>query len=294
MIYLGPAGVPLSCKGRTVLDAVKHVHDLGLNAMEVQFVRGIRMDDEYAKRVRGAAEELDVLLAVHAPYYTNLGSDEEKTVQRTVEKVLASAHAAHIMGAGIVVAHPGFYTSLTKRQTYNKVVKTTEDVAKQIRSRKYKVKLGLEVMGKQQTFGTLEEVVRIASRIDGAVPVLDFAHIHARGGGSLKTYADFQKVFDTVEEEMDVKHLHGYFTGNRYENNNELHHVPIKKGDMDFSILAEVILDGGYNMTLISISPIIEHDAMYMKILLEKVLEKRGEPLSKHYKIVKREEATTP
>ncbi len=39
MIRFGPAGIPLSCKGRTLRDGIEDVHNLGLNAMEIQMVR---------------------------------------------------------------------------------------------------------------------------------------------------------------------------------------------------------------------------------------------------------------
>ena len=39
MIRFGPAGIPLSCKGRTLKDGVEDVHALSLTAMEVQMVR---------------------------------------------------------------------------------------------------------------------------------------------------------------------------------------------------------------------------------------------------------------
>ena len=39
MIRFGPAGIPLSCKGRTLRDGIEDVHSLGLTAMEVQMLR---------------------------------------------------------------------------------------------------------------------------------------------------------------------------------------------------------------------------------------------------------------
>ena len=39
MIRFGPAGIPLSCKGRTLRDGVEDVHGLSLTAMEIQMVR---------------------------------------------------------------------------------------------------------------------------------------------------------------------------------------------------------------------------------------------------------------
>lgn len=39
MIRYGPAGIPLSCKGRTLKDGIEDVHSLCLTALEVQLVR---------------------------------------------------------------------------------------------------------------------------------------------------------------------------------------------------------------------------------------------------------------
>jgi deoxyribonuclease-4 len=76
MIRIGPAGIPLSCKGRTVKDGIIYTRNLELETMQVQFVRGIRMDEEEAREVGRVAREAMVDLHVHAPYYTNLAGDE--------------------------------------------------------------------------------------------------------------------------------------------------------------------------------------------------------------------------
>jgi len=49
--------------------------------MEVQFIRGLNaMDEDEAKDMKKFAEEHDVELYVHAPYYTNIvDGDEVKT-----------------------------------------------------------------------------------------------------------------------------------------------------------------------------------------------------------------------
>ena len=39
MIRFGPAGIPLSCKGRTLKDGIEDVHNLSLSALEIQMVR---------------------------------------------------------------------------------------------------------------------------------------------------------------------------------------------------------------------------------------------------------------
>ncbi|MHB8586581.1 MAG: TIM barrel protein [Thermoplasmatota archaeon] len=284
MIWLGPAGVPLSCKGRTTLEGVQHVQELGLNAMEVQFVRGIRMDEEYALEVGEFAKELGVRLSVHAPYYTNLVSDDAKTIEKSMDKVAMSGYFADIMKADIVVAHAGFYTTLSKDATFDLAVQNAGQIRDYFKDNKFACKLGIEVMGKQQTFGDLDLIVKLCEEVDGIVPVLDFAHIHARTNGGLKTKEDFLKIFESLDD-LNLKNVHSYFTGVRYANYSELHHVPIKKGDLDFTPLVEAILEKKLDITVVSNSPIVEHDAMYMKILLERVLERQTLSLEKVYKM---------
>src|SRR5438309_4922953 len=54
-----------------------------------------------------------------------------------------------------------------------------------------------------------------------------------------------------------------------------MRYTPIKKGDLRFEPLAECLLDDDYDLTIVSSSPLLEHDAMYMKVILERVLAKR-------------------
>ncbi len=284
MIYLGPAGVPLSCKGRTTLEGVQHVQDLGLNAMEIQFVRGIRMDEEYALEVGELAKARNVKLSVHAPYYTNMVSDNAATIEKSMDKIAMSGYFADILKADTVVAHTGFYTSLSKKETWELAAQGAAQIRDYFRDNKFSCRLGLEVMGKPQCLGDLDEMVALCQEVKGVIPVIDFGHIHARGNGSLRTKADFDAVLEAIEPLTGMKHVHAYFTGVKYSNNTELHHVPIKKGDLDFVPLAEALLDRKLDITMISVSPIVEHDAMYMKIMLERVLERRDESLEDVYK----------
>ena len=41
-LRLGPAGVPLSCKGRTIVEGMDDITALGLDAMEIQTVRTVQ------------------------------------------------------------------------------------------------------------------------------------------------------------------------------------------------------------------------------------------------------------
>ncbi|MCX6671210.1 MAG: hypothetical protein NTX92_04770, partial [Euryarchaeota archaeon] len=59
---------------------------------------------------------------------------------------------------------------------------------------------------------------------------------------------------------------------------------PIKKGDMPLAPLIEVILDRNLNVTLISESPLLEHDAVYIRLQVEKAIMKRTGKETAYYK----------
>ena len=51
--------------------------------------------------------------------------------------------------------------------------------------------------------------------------------------------------------------------------------------EIKFEYLAEVILENGYNVLTISDSPLMEHDAMYMKLITERVQSRRMERIAR-------------
>jgi deoxyribonuclease-4 len=69
--------------------------------------------------------------------------------------------------------------------------------------------------------------------------------------------------------------IHTIFAGVEYEKKKKKRLTPIKKGDLKFEPLAEALCDLKPEATVISASPLLEHDAMYMRIINERVLSKR-------------------
>jgi len=275
MIRIGQAGIPLSCKGRTNKDGLVYTKKiLDLNAIEIQFVRGLYvMEDEEAQFMKDYAKENDVEMHVHAPYYINLaGSGEELNI--SIEKILYSARIADKMGAKTVVIHPGFYGEHTEKKTSKKIIKNVKKIQGIFKKEKIKVKLGIETMGKQKVFGSLDEIIEICNNVKGVTPVVGLGHIHARTNGGLKKREDFEEVFAKLKP-LRLKHYLIHLTGVMYENGNEYYHIPIKKGDMPLAPLIEIILDKNLNVTFISESPLLEHDAVYIRLQVEKAIMKR-------------------
>jgi deoxyribonuclease-4 len=325
MIRFGPGGIPLSCKGRTQRDGIEDVHTLGLNAMEIQFVRvnlfeRYVADEEIGRRPREVANEfvvdvirgrkplsvfgndtrlekgdiirtlncgvgrdsadyteigeiaddLDVQISLHAPYYMDLlGSDE--IANRSLENIRYGGLVAREIGADILVTHVGFYHNNSPGDALEKVVAKLKDLRGWFDRMGIKTKIGLEASGKRVVFGGLDELLAVCKRVPGVVPVLSFPHIHAREGGALKRKEDFREVFDKVKEALKLPTFYTHFSGVEHEGGNELRYTPIKKGDMRFEPLAEYLADENPDIAIISDSPLLEHDAMYMKVILERV-----------------------
>jgi deoxyribonuclease-4 len=257
--------------------------ELDLNAIELQFVRGLYvMAEEEAEFICNYAKENDVEVHVHAPYYLNLaGSGDE--VEMTFDKILRSAEMADNIGAKSVIIHPGFYGDQSKKKTMKLIVKNLKKVTGMMKKEKIKSKIGLETMGKQKVFGTIEEIIDVCKNVKDTIPVVDLAHIHARGNGKLKEREDFEEIFKLLNP-LKPKHYLIHVTGVLYENGDELYHLPIKKGDMPLAPLIEIIIDNNYDVTLISESPLLEHDAIYIRLQVEKAIMKRTGKEEAYYK----------
>ena len=107
-LLFGTAGIPLSANPRTTADGIKYVRELGLDVMELEFVRSINITKEKAPEIRKVGEENSVALTCHAPYFINLNSAEKPKVRASIGRILDSARIAHLCGAYSVCFHAGF------------------------------------------------------------------------------------------------------------------------------------------------------------------------------------------
>jgi deoxyribonuclease-4 len=273
MIYLGPAGIPTACKGQTTLAGIKCVAELGLNSMEVEFVRGVWMSNETARQSGWVAKELGILLSVHCPYFINLCSREPEKLEASKRRILDSVERAFYMGADVAVFHPGFYSGLAPEAAFEAVEGACRDMFDRMKEKKINgVRLGLETTGKVSQFGTLDETIKICRKLKGCTPVVDFAHIYARQAGRI----DYMWVFEKLKP-LKLKHLHAHFTGMEWTpakapwEGNERRHLELKANKPPFEPLAREVLKRKVNITLISESPILEQDSLEMKRVFEKL-----------------------
>ena len=284
-LRLGPAGVPLSCKGRTIVEGMDDITALGLDAMEIQTVRTVQpkhFDQYWQAGILSWNSDLEMNL--HGPYYAELlGSRRERN--RTLTKMEASMQAGKIVNARHLVYHVGPYGEYEPGAEANEQVANIfsgvvdrvhqiwgdkseqEDYAAFPWVHKSKPSLvGIETSGRQELWGTVEEVIEVCNHVEGTVPVLNMAHIHARGHGRMRTSEDYSELFEQVRKDYGGKKFYCHFAGIEHRMGNALHYTQIKKSDLKFEPFAEFLAEEGswLDITIISDSPLLEHDAMYM------------------------------
>lgn len=285
-LLFGPAGIPLSCKGRTILDGIIDTRKLGLDVMEIELLR-VDADIGDIDKIKKASREHNVKLFMHAPYYINLSGNKAE-VEKYLNIIKESGVLASHLGAEILIVHLGMYHT-SKKESMENIVGNIRRLRDSFSDRGLKCRIGIETSGKQGLFGSMDEIVTVCKRVKGIIPVINFAHIHARGNGCLKTKEDFQQIFDKLKP-LNLRSYYTHFSGVVYENGNEIDLTPIKKSNLKFDPLAECILKNKYNIMIISASPLLEHDAIYMKLILDRVNEKISKKKPEIKKVEKKPE----
>src|SRR4030043_38212 len=69
-------------------------------------------------------------------------------------------------------------------------------------SLRVKAKIGIETTGRSEHVGSLEDVIDIVKRTHGTEPVINWAHVHARGYGALRTGSDYMRIISKLKNEI--------------------------------------------------------------------------------------------
>jgi len=278
-VRFGTAGIPVSCSGGSA-EGIQCVRDLGLDAFEFEFVRGAKMGLPLARQCGEKARETNVSLSAHAPYYINLISEDAEKARASVERVMQTARILSAAGGGRVVFHSGYYGKMEKEAAYKEMKQRFSQILEKIEGEKLDAVLAPETTGGAREFGSIDELLSLCREF-GANKVnltIDFAHVHCREGkGWIKTSDDYAKIFGKVEKAIGkagTQNFHSHFTGVKFSEKGELHHLAIDSESPPFRPLAELLADQGYAGTIISESPTIEADALKMSGIYGRALKK--------------------
>jgi deoxyribonuclease-4 len=273
-LRFGPAGIPIECKGKSLSEGIEYAAKQGLHALEVEFVRGVRGRKEEWVKARKTAEDNDVLLSCHAPYWTNCCSPLKEKQEIAIRNLLQTARAAELLGAYIIVFHPGYYQNLSKEVAMKNTTALLKQLEKKMKAEKLHTKLGAETTGKVSAFGNLHEVIELTKKIEAVYPVIDFAHLHARNNGGIKREDDFKQIINTIKKELGkdyLKQMHCHFSGINFSEKGEQNHLPISSLQPDFKKLARIIKSNKYSFTIISESPLLDKDALKMQDIIRTI-----------------------
>src|SRR3989344_469073 len=253
-ILIGPAGT-----GGDSLNGLDIIKKKGLDACEIEFVRGVKMSNELAKKVGNQARKLGLELSVHAPYYVNLASEDSIKRKASIKRILDSCERGHYLGAKKIVFHPGYYIKDNKEKTFEVISDSISQMLDLIKSKEWDIKLAPETMGKINVFGSFQDIMRL-HRETGCSYCIDYAHLYARNLGKID--------FDEINSKLNGD-VHAHFSGINFTDKGEQSHKLTNIHQV--KELFESIKKFKLNVTIINESPEPIKDAVKMVRLRENI-----------------------
>ncbi len=250
MIRFGPSGNSKQFyeQGfKHTVQAPKWLAEMGLDAYEYSFGRGINLSDETAMQIAKEAKMHNVQVSVHAPYYINFANPSDEMAEKSYNYVLNSCKKVALLGGERVVFHPA---SVGKMQRADAVALTHKRIECLV-DRIYQNGLQNftfcpETMGKINQIGDLAEVVEFCKIDKCLVPTVDFGHLNARTYGSIKTKDDYERLIVYMLENLGhekVDKLHVHFSKIEFSQGGEVKHLTFEDTMFgpDFFPLAQLL-----------------------------------------------------
>lgn len=269
-LLFGISGLPLGPAGGnrkfSYATGIEHLADLGLDAMELPFVRSVNVSAKNAPDILAAKLRRGFELTAHGSYYVNLASPDPATREKSRQRLEQAARAARLVEASIIVFHPGFYQgadSASALEAISGELALLAPVAEATGARFH-----LETTGKPTQFGTLAEIIELCRRHAHCRPCVDFAHIHARGNGALASRARFAAVLEQLAQGLGpgaLADLHMHVAGIEYTEKGERRHLPLRESDLPCLEMLRALREFDVRGRLIVESPLLESDALLLR-----------------------------
>jgi deoxyribonuclease-4 len=269
-LLFGVSGLPLGPgagkKKFTYATGVEHLADLGLDAMELPFVRSVNVSAKNAPGILEARRRRGFHLTAHGSYYVNLAAEDAAIREKSRQRLAACAQAAQLVEARVVVFHPGYYQGQDAPAALERI--SAELALLAAVARETGVAFHLETTGKPSQFGTVEEIIELCRRHPHCRPCIDFAHIHARGNGRLKRHADFVAILERIALGLGpqaLEDLHMHVAGISYTAKGERCHLPLLESDFQYMEFLRALRDFRVRGCLVAEGPLVEADALRLR-----------------------------
>ena len=260
-----PIGTPKKPGGS--VGAIGFSKSLGLEALELGWVRSVRVSEETCGTIKQAGGDHGVGLSVHAPYFINLNADADEW-PKSRKRLMDAAHYGNLAGATDIIFHPGSYFGNDPAEVLKVAIPRLQGCVDELRAAGNPVTLRPETMGKSAMLGSLEDTLEMSKAIEGVEPCLDFAHLHARpGDGTINTYeewSDYLEMYETALGTESLKRMHIHLSGIEYGPKGEKNHLKLEDADFDLEALFRALKDFGCAGRILCESPVMEEDALVM------------------------------
>jgi len=262
------AGMPLSTGRGGYERAFQILEEMDLDGMELEFVHGVRINEDTKQLVKKLAQQKGFFLTAHGPFYINLNAKEEEKVDASVQRVLETAVAANDAGAYSITYHAAYYLGKEKEEVFEQVKKQTEKILSTLEKVGINLWVRPETTGKGSQWGDLEEIISLSKEFSQVLPCVDFSHLHARSAGQYNTYDEFAYILDKIGNELGqyaLENFHGHLAGIEYTAKGERQHLPVLESDMNYKDLLKALKDFDVRGVLVCESPNIEEDCKLFK-----------------------------
>lgn len=271
MLRFSVAGSPLSTpKPGGTLEGLRRASALGINGMEIEWVQNVPTNVDHLRNVKAAAEELDIHLTAHAPYFVNFNAVEDEKRIASIGRVSRALAMAEIAGVRSVCVHAAFNLGKPEDAVYDNVARCVDAILSKKKLFPH-VNLALETMGKPTQFGTLKEVLKVSKEFD-VYPCVDFAHLHARYQGAVNTPKEWNDILDHYADALgaqSLKQMHLHYSGIAFGPGGERKHLPLEESDADWRGLLGVLKKRRVGGVLVCESPVMERDVELLRTTFE-------------------------
>lgn len=274
-VLFGPAGSPVNYKG-PAYKAPKYITEEGLDSYEYQTPYGVRIGEKAATTLKEESKKHDVLVSMHGPYYINLCAKDDEKLDKSIGHLISLARAGEWMGAYRLVFHPGAYMNRKPKKAMEISKNTVNRLFEELEAEGIEdFTFAPETTGKRAQLGNVSEVVELCATFDHFEPTIDFAHVHARGRGFLNKKEDYNCIFSTIEDNLDIDILHCHFTTIEYSHGGEVKHHILDESDEygpNIKDLLANLIDNGWKANIICETPERDLDSLKMKKIYEDML----------------------
>jgi deoxyribonuclease-4 len=266
----GTVGTPVSTAKNPggAVGGIQRLQELTLDAFEIGWVRSVRVKEETCQIIKETALEAGVAVSVHAPYYINLNADEDEW-PKSRKRLMDAAHYGFLAGATDIIFHPGSYFGNDPEDVLKVAIPRLKEIVKELRAADNSTILRPETMGKGAMLGSFDDTIRMSQEINGVLPCLDFAHLHARAGdGSMNSRSEWESLLVQYREALGedaLDDLHCHVSGIEYSEKGERKHLMLEASDFKLEELLIALHEHQCGGRILCESPTMEDDALRIR-----------------------------